>query len=340
VTRRYLAGTPTLAEFTDPRLVAVYDTVNAYGPDAQPRFYRELAAEVGAALVLDVGCGTGLISRDLAAAGHRVIGVEPAPAMLRLARAKPPVGRIEWVDGGVERLGSPDADLAIMSGHVAQFFLTEEDWSVALTALHRALVPGGRLAFESRDRRAREWERWNGGEPSTRVDPVAGQITTWSDGAEERDGIVTYTNHYRFDATGEELVAPCRLRFRTEAELTASLDAAGFSVERLHGDWDGRPAGPGERELIVVAVRSAHGRPAVVVTPGDHRGRRPAGPLDRTPRRAAELRQRARRRAAGPAGDRPRAGRRGCRDLDLRRDGQAGRRRARLRGSVRPRPAG
>ena len=38
-----------------------------------------------------------------------------------------------------------------MTGHVAQFFLTDEHWRAALTALHAALRPGGRLAFESRN---------------------------------------------------------------------------------------------------------------------------------------------------------------------------------------------
>ena len=37
-----------LAEFSDPRLVAIYDSVNAYGPGEQPDFYRGLATEIGA----------------------------------------------------------------------------------------------------------------------------------------------------------------------------------------------------------------------------------------------------------------------------------------------------
>jgi SAM-dependent methyltransferase len=38
--------------------------------------------------VLDVGCGTGSLSLLLAAAGHRVTGVDLAPRMVRLAQAK------------------------------------------------------------------------------------------------------------------------------------------------------------------------------------------------------------------------------------------------------------
>ena len=77
----------------------------------------------------------------------------------------------------------------------------------------------------------------------------------WSEVHDLRDGIVSYTIHYAFAATGEELVSPIELRFRTEAELTQSLRDAGFTVERVYGDWDRRPAGPTTRELIVIAAR-------------------------------------------------------------------------------------
>ena len=87
------------------------------------------------------------------------------------------------------------------------------------------------------------------------TDPVAGRIDTWSEARDVRGGVVTYENHYVFVAAGEELVSVGRLRFRSQAELTESLAAAGFAVERVHGDWDRRPAGPTTRELIVVATR-------------------------------------------------------------------------------------
>jgi hypothetical protein len=60
--------------------------------------------------------------------------------------------------------------------------------------------------------------------------------------------------HYLFARTGEELVSTNELRFRTRAELIRSLSDAGFSVESVFGDWDGRPANPASRELIFVAA--------------------------------------------------------------------------------------
>jgi hypothetical protein len=61
--------------------------------------------------------------------------------------------------------------------------------------------------------------------------------------------------HYRFPATGEELVSDNELRFRSRAELAGALTRAGFTVERVFGDWDRRPPGQETPEMIFVAVR-------------------------------------------------------------------------------------
>ena len=245
-----------LVEFTDPRLVAAYDTLNPYEPDAQPGYYRELAEELGAATIVDLGCGSGLITCELAEHGFRMIGVEPASAMLALARARPCTGEVRWIEGEARAIGTPNADLAILTGHVAQFFLTDDEWHAALVALRRALRPGGHVAFESRNPTAREWEQWTADQRRTVHDPTAGAITTWAEVHDFRDDVASSSLHYEFVTTGEHVVAPSALRFRSEAELTRSLGDAGFVVEHVYGDWDRRPASTTSRELIVVARRA------------------------------------------------------------------------------------
>ena len=250
-------GRPTVpsAEFTDPLLVAVYDAINPYELGTQPDFVAAVAARIDARRIVDLGCGTGIVSCALALAGYEVIGADPAPAMVDVARTKPGADRVRWIVGGADALGTAEADLAIMTGHVAQFFVADDDWSTALAHLHAVLRPEGRLVFESRNPVAREWETWGSARRTTVHDPQAGPIETWTRVDDVRADVVRYTLGYRFTRTGDEVLVANALRFRSEPELRASLATAGFEVETVHGAWDGTPVGPTSPELIVTAVR-------------------------------------------------------------------------------------
>lgn len=243
-------------EFSDPRLVAAYESLNAYEPETQPRFYRELAQELRARRILDVGCGTGLISRGLARLGYDVIGLDPASLMIEAACAKPFGDRVRWVVGPAWCLGPANLDLAIMTGHVAQFFLDDSEWQRALQAIHACLRSGGHLAFETRNPVLGQWQGWRGADQITVHHRMAGYIQAESVAGPIEHGLATSRTRYTFLAMGEERTSETTLRFRTEAELLASLTAAGFTIQRLHGDWDHSPVARSSPELIVVAHRA------------------------------------------------------------------------------------
>ena len=76
----------TSGEFHDPGWLVVYDLLSAYAPGTRPASYRGLARRVGARLIVDLGCGTGRVTPQLAQAGFAVIGVDPSPQMLAVAQ--------------------------------------------------------------------------------------------------------------------------------------------------------------------------------------------------------------------------------------------------------------
>jgi len=239
--------------YVDPRLVELYDRSNARGGDTD--FYAQLARDKGASVIVDFGCGTGFLARKLVIKGRKVIGVDPAPAMLAYARRQSGAEHVTWIEGDYRVLGAPLADLALMTGHVAQVFLEDDEWTNVLHALYTALRPGGHLAFESRSPGARAWERWNRAATYTKSDTAHGPLEEWLEVVRVGNGRVVFEGHNIFAQTGEDQVVESELRFRSEAELRRSLSEAGFSVQHVFGDWQRGPVKPISRELVFVARR-------------------------------------------------------------------------------------
>ena len=102
----------------DARLVELYDIDNPDGPDHD--HVRSLADEIGAQSILDMGCGTGLLTTSLVRAGRRVVGIDPSTTMLTYAAGRPGGGEVTWVLGDSRNIPGGRFDLAVMSGNVAQ----------------------------------------------------------------------------------------------------------------------------------------------------------------------------------------------------------------------------
>jgi SAM-dependent methyltransferase len=97
--------------------------------------------------VLEFGCGSGLLTRYLVEAGHRVIATDASPAMLELARETAPgVEALELLTLPDDPI--PPADAIVGIGHPISYLPDEESLDRALVALANALNPGGVLAFD------------------------------------------------------------------------------------------------------------------------------------------------------------------------------------------------
>ncbi len=239
------------AEFRDPRLVTVYDAECPWSRDDD--FFLAVVNETPCARVLDLGCGTGRLALGMAAAGHTVTGVDPARASLEAARAKTGAERVTWLEGTSPILPDAAFDVAVMTSHVAQFLVDDDAWAATLADLRRALVPGGRLVFDTRDPRARAWERWNPVASRRRIAvPDGCEVVAWTEVTAVGDGAVGFTHHYTFP-DGDELLSAAVLRFRTEDQVRSSVQGAGFRVESIYGGWHHEPVGSGDGELLVIA---------------------------------------------------------------------------------------
>ncbi|MEW2301182.1 class I SAM-dependent methyltransferase [Streptomyces sp. NPDC006655] len=232
-----------------PRLAAVYDALDPDRGDLDP--YLRLAEEFEVRRVLDIGCGTGVFALLLAERGAEVVGVDPARASLDVARGKPGAERVAWICGDTTALPPLRADLATMTGNVAQAIADPQAWRAALRGAYDALRPGGHLVFETRVPGRRAWEEWNR-ESSYRVTeiPGTGTVESWVELVEVREPLVTFRWTYAFAADGLVLTSDSTLRFRERREAEADLTAHGFVVE----DVREAPDRPG-REYVFIARR-------------------------------------------------------------------------------------
>ena len=237
------------AIFAHPRLAPIYDAFDADRKDLTA--YLNLAGELGAERVLDIGCGTGCLAVVLAENGRTVVGVDPALASLEVATSKDKTGTVTWIHGDVTKAPAFDADLAVMTGNVAQVFRTDDDWTQALQAIHAALRPRGYLAFETRRPERRAWEEWAADTGPVVLDiPGSGPVEQRREVTGVSLPLVAFRYTYTFLADGAVVTSDSTLRFRSRDEVKSSLAAHGYRVLDVRESPD-RPG----RELVLIAER-------------------------------------------------------------------------------------
>lgn len=243
--------TPADPAFDHPRLAAVYDALDPDRSDLD--VYVGLVAELGAHRVLDVGCGTGTLALLLAERGLDVVGLDPATASLAVARSKPGADRVGWIEGDATSAVAldPRVDLAVMTGNVAQVFLTDQEWASTLTALRRVVRTGGHLVLETRRPEQQAWRGWNRAETHAHTRLDDGEVVeTWCDLLTVELPHVTFRRTYVFSSDGAVLESHSTLRFRERSEVESALGQAGFEVSEVR-DAPDRPG----HEMVFVARR-------------------------------------------------------------------------------------
>jgi len=253
------------AIFAHPRLAQLYDAFD--GPRDDLAAYVAIAGELGADRILDVGCGTGCLALLLARTGHAVTAVDPAEASLDVARAKDGSAAVTWIHGGAAAAPAATADLAVMTGNVAQVFLADEDWARVLRAIGTALRPHGYLVFETRRPERRAWEEWAADTAPVTLDvPGAGPVEHRREVTAVDLPFVSFRDTYTFGADGAVITSVSTLRFRGRDEVAASLAATGYLIL----DVREAPDRPG-REHVFITQHEIY----------TERGRHPAPPPPR-----------------------------------------------------------
>ena len=210
---------------------------------------QTLAAEgVGEGLVVDLGCGTGILAEAVANAGYDVLGVDLSPVMIEMARRRVPEGRFRCESLLTAEL--PPSIAVVAVGECFNYRFDESNSRDELRALfgriYDALAPGGVLLFD-----AAGPGRVAGDEPlKTHVD--GGDWALLMNAVENRETrrvtrcITSFRrvgNLFRRDDECHEL------DLLPPEELVADLESAGFATQLLD-DYAGHLMPPGLKGFL------------------------------------------------------------------------------------------
>ena len=239
-------------QFREPRTAALYDRFCEGRPDFE--FYLPFVMQANK--VLDVGCGSGRLLHLAREAGHtgHLCGIDPAGAMLEVARAR---SDIEWLSGDLASAHwNQEFDLVVMTGHAFQVLLDDDEIRAALAAVYRALTDDGFFAFETRNPSVRTWETWtpaNAMEILSDTGSVVHMEHQFDTPVDPR--FVSFTTSFASPDWDAPVLSRSTLRFLTVSELRSFLSAAHLKVIGRFGDWDRRPYTDASPEIITVVSR-------------------------------------------------------------------------------------
>lgn len=235
-------------------------------------FWRRVAMQAGGP-VLELGCGTGRVSRPLAEAGVDLVGIDRSAPMLARALARrntagakasrptsPRFGgtRPRLVRGDIRALPfHPRAFAMVLAPYgILQSLIRPRDLTATLASIARVLRRGGTLGIDLVPD-VPQWREYTNREQlsgpgngahltlieSVRQDP-ARRLTTFTQRYVERRG--RRTREHCFDLTFRTLTVP---------QMTRQLERAGFAVQTVLGDYQGRPWDDRADVWIILARR-------------------------------------------------------------------------------------
>jgi len=242
-----------LEEFSDP---PNYDIEEGERSSPRIAFYCDLAKTVGGP-VLEIACGSGLVSIPIAAQGLDVTGIDLAHSMLEHARKKAERQNLNlrWVEADARSFNlGMQYQFILLTGHAFQAFLRRDDQEALLASVERHLTPNGIFAFETRNPSGHDltnqpdedFDQSYKGVAGHQVsvsftqiyDPLA-QIMYWTSYRRWNDG--------KHDHKKETHIA---CRFTYPRELEALLHYNGFEVLQQYGNWDKEALSPSSPEII------------------------------------------------------------------------------------------
>lgn len=224
-------------------------------------FWRGVARRAGGP-ILELGCGTGRVSLPLARTGARLVGVDRSAAMLARAaqrRRRAKGTALALARGDIRALPFRDASFRLVMAPygVLQSLLRERDLTDTLASVARVLAPGGRFGIDLVSD-VPSWQEYDGRTPLCGALGPGVHVTLVESVRQDRRRRLTMFEQDYIERRGSRRVHHrFKLTFRTLSirQMTNRLERAGFGVDAVLGDYDGRPWHPKADAWIIMATK-------------------------------------------------------------------------------------
>jgi SAM-dependent methyltransferase len=203
--------------------------------------------------VLDLPCGQGRHSIELARRGYEVTGVDLSSFMLEVAKKRAAAAGVEvrWLEGDMRRpIRGESFDVILNLFTSFGYFADPADDQRVLTAGAAMLAPGGRLLLEvingtriMNDFQPREWFT---------VGRAAVMEARTLDRSSQRM-VVERT----VSLPPDEETSVHAIRLYTGEQIEAAMRSAGFGRVDVYGDWDGGRLRPDSMRVIALGTIAA-----------------------------------------------------------------------------------
>jgi SAM-dependent methyltransferase len=203
------------------------------------------------ASVLDLGCGVGRCSLELARNGFFVTGVDRTAGFLDQARKQAEQDNldVEFIQDDMRRFVRPESFDCVISMYTSWTYFDdpEEDKQVMLNA-YLSLRPGGKLVIQTQGKETlakifteRSWQERDG--------------VIWFQEREVRNNWSWMWNRWIMLKGNERIEGEVTHRLYAGSEIVALLTECGFRNVDIFGDLDGNPYNQNARQLVAVGYK-------------------------------------------------------------------------------------
>jgi len=216
----FLQGAHNAGRFQDQSVVDRYHLRPAYPPETFTILNNLIVDEP--CVVLDVGCGTGNVTRPLAEYALRIDAVDLSLPMLERARTLPggDSAKIRWVHGRVEEVSLEPPYALVTAGESLHWM----EWDVVLPRLARVLTPHGLLAIAYVEERPAPWTEGSGQIKQRFTNNPTYQPFNW---------IAALEKERLFQRLGERETAPVAVKQTVEDYIAAQHARSTHSLDTL-----------------------------------------------------------------------------------------------------------